>query len=243
MRSILAGALDYLLPRVCCVCGGSCDTDNRLSVPIPEDISICFPCLSSVVPLERERRWYLCLSDPYESDPCPDLTLYLPFAYDSFFSRAIPNIKFRRNRSLARFLGQRLGEIMASDGIICDAIIPVPLSRERYYQRGFNQAEEIARECARIMHKPIMSETLIRKRNTGQQARIEDRMERAANVNGAFGVISSAGIIGRRIILIDDVSTTGHTLHEGAVTLLENGARDVLCVALCGNRGVKNPDL
>ena len=242
MSNVIKDAINLLLPRACCVCGGSCDTDKRLNVSMPQDISICFKCLSSIVPIDKDRRWYLCLSEPYESDPIPGLRLYMPFTYDEFFHRAIPQIKFRYVKSLATFLGGRLGNVMAHDNIKCDVVVPVPLSPARMAERGFNQAEVIARECAKSLGAVIAPDALVRTRNTSRQTEISDNLQRSANVSGAFRANEAVSLAGKRVILVDDVATTGQTLHEAALALMSSGVKDVLCVALCGNRSVKNAD-
>ena len=131
---------------------------------------------------------------------------------------------------------------MRNEGIKADLIIPIPLSEERLEERGFNQAYEICYPAAKINGIPSAEDCLIRTRDTGRQSEIHDSNKRAGNVRDAFKVNDGWDVTGLRIIVVDDVATTGATLHEAAKALYKAGAAKVLCVALAGNRTVKNAE-
>ena len=107
-------------------------------------------------------------------------------------------------------------------------VLPVPLSRERLRERGYNQSWELARRLARALALPARADALFRVRDTGHQLALH-RDERARNLRGAFVVTPrhAAWVRGARIALVDDVLTTGATAHAAARTLLAAGARDV----------------
>ena len=170
------------------------------------------------------------------------LALYMPFTYKGILERAVPRIKFGKKIELARFFGVILGSCMRNEGIKADLIIPIPLSDERLEERGFNQAYEICYPAAKINGIPSAEDCLIRTRDTGRQSEIHDSNKRAGNVRGAFKVNDGWDVTGLRIIVVDDVATTGATLHEAAKALYKAGAAKVLCVALAGNRTVKNAE-
>ena len=94
-----------------------------------------------------------------------------------------------------------------------------------------------------ILNLPIIENGLVRIRNTQRQTGLKDNTMRSANIIGAFDIGESNDFRGKTVLLVDDVATTGNTLHEAACKLLESGATKVLCVALCGNRGIKNEEL
>ena len=96
--------------------------------------------------------------------------------------------------------------------------------------------------AAKINGIPSAEDCLIRTRDTGRQSEIHDSNKRAGNVRGAFKVNDGWDVTGLRIIVVDDVATTGATLHEAAMALYKAGASKVLCVALAGNRTVKNAE-
>ncbi|MCR5327901.1 MAG: ComF family protein, partial [Saccharofermentans sp.] len=83
---------------------------------------------------------------------------------------------------------------------------------------------------------------LIRTKDTNRQAEIRDANERANNVTGAFAVSDDWDVTGLTVLLVDDVATTGSTLHEAATAIKKAGADKVLCVAFAGNRQVKNAE-
>jgi len=122
----------------------------------------------------------------------------------------------------------------------CDGILPVPLHHQRHRQRGFNQAYVLLRRwfrpgpipAARPVAVPFIRRALIRQKSTPTQAGL-GRRARQANVRGAFAVVDRQAVTDRRLLLVDDVFTTGATAIECARVLLESGARrvDVLTLA------------
>lgn len=240
--NIFEKAVNYILPGSCHVCRKLGVSHEKLPFYMPENLNLCEDCLSKLVPVDKDRRWIPCLSEPFDGDPYPGLPLYMPFSYDEFFKVAIPVIKFKQNKELAQFIGSLLGSIAAKDGICADVIIPIPLSRTRLEERGFNQAEVIGLECARRLNISLESSVLRRVKNTRRQTELGDNIQRSANIAGAFEVTNSERITGKTVILLDDVATTGQTLHEASCELLNCGASKVLCMAVCGNRSVKNAD-
>ena len=237
----LKETLDFMFPVCCSVCGGLADADDRFSQyeGRPSGFHICGKCLSSFAPCEPGKRWLLCLSNPYDGDPYPGLPLYLPFAYEGTVKRAIPRIKFGKRACIAVFFGCLLGSFMKSDSIHADLVVPVPLSSSRFKERGFNQAAEIARPAGAILGIPYADDVLHRSRNTHRQTELKGTQSRIANVTGAFDVSEEWDLTGMTVIVVDDVATTGFTLHEAAAALYEAGAENVLCVAFAGSRQAK----
>ena len=249
--SFLKETLNFMFPECCCICGKLADADGRFAgygkfcedlTGKPSGLHICGKCLSSFAPYEPSRRWLLCLSNPYDDDPVPNLTLYMPMAYDGPVKSAIPIIKFGKKKELAGFLGCLLGSFMESDSVGADLIVPVPLSEARLKERGFNQAAELAKPAAAILKIPYAENVLLRTKNTNRQTELKGNLERIANVSGAFEASEEWDLKGLTVIVIDDVATTGFTLHEAAMALYDAGASKVLCVAFAGNRQVKNAE-
>jgi ComF family protein len=140
--------------------------------------------------------------------------------------------KYGLDQSLAHALAECLGDELPLGAADYDVIIPVPLHIGRLRWRGFNQAAMLAGAVARRMDRPLDLRTLVRVRETPAQTR-QNRVERIRNLKRAFAVRRPARIASRRILLIDDVMTTGATADECARTLLAAGARrvDVLTLA------------
>lgn len=241
--NILRRAVDTILPPKCSVCSKLAAPSEDIGISLPEGMHLCFECLSDIVPNASDKRFMLCLSEPYSGDPIPSLTLYMPFNYEGFFSRAVPVMKFQSRREIAGFMGNILGELMRSDGVSGDLIVPVALSEQRLRERGFNQAEEIASAVSSVTGIPMAGGVLERTRETLRQTEIVDKMSRGANVDRAFAVREDRDIRGNVIILIDDVATTGNTLHSAAEAIIKAGAARVICCAVCGNRYSSNAEV
>ncbi len=251
IRAILKKASGLILPYRCAVCGKASDTEDRFSsydrlyeelYGEEADLHICGKCLSSISILDETGRWSLCLSNPVANDPCPGLPLYMPFAYQGTVKRAVKNIKFGKKIKLARFFGCLLGSCLAGERIGADIVVPIPLSPERLAERGFNQAAEIAYPVAGINGLRFADDVLLRNRDTKRQAEIKNNNDRAVNVSGVFDVNGSWDVTGMSVMIVDDVATSGATLHEAAEVLYRAGAFKVMCVAFAGNRHIKNAE-
>jgi competence protein ComFC len=113
-------------------------------------------------------------------------------------------------------------------------LIPIPLSRKRYRERGYNQTELICRELIKINNLrhgadlKLENNVLVKTKETEHQANIKDRRERLKNLSDSFSVKNEDTIKGKNIILIDDVTTTGATLSEAKKILKESGAKKVI---------------
>ena len=139
----------------------------------------------------------------------------------------VRNLKYRGVSRLAEPMGRQM--VRAFEGLqpaLIDCVTPVPMHIRRRRKRGVNQAMLLAREVATGLGLH-MEEALVRTRNTRQQARLNDA-ERLHNLDGAFAV--TADVAGKRVLLVDDVCTTGATANACAGALLEGGASAVLLV-------------
>ena len=136
VREAFKRAVDLILPFKCPICGGVADTNDRFGnyeelyealYGTESELRICGKCLSVVNTVYEDNRWFLCLSNPVENDPCPGLALYMPFTYKGILERAVPRIKFGKKIELARFFGIILGSCMRNEGIKDDIIITITL--------------------------------------------------------------------------------------------------------------------
>jgi competence protein ComFC len=153
--------------------------------------------------------------------------------FDDYYKILIHRLKYNQKIPLGRRLAEKLGETVSSDGNFssCDLIIPVPLHRARKRERGFNQSEILAEGVSKVINVEFLKDVLKRMKNTKDQTHLNVQ-ERKENVEGAFVVTRPDEVISKRVILVDDVMTTGATLNECAKTLLEAGAERVYAVTL-----------
>ncbi|WP_298820109.1 ComF family protein [Chloroflexus sp.] len=149
------------------------------------------------------------------------------FCYEGALVKAIHQLKYGRRRRVGHALGDLLAAAVGP--LAADALIAVPLHRDRLRERGFNQAAELAVRLCRPGNPPLI-EGLARARATGRQARLT-ATARVANTAGAF-VWIGAQPPPPRVIVIDDVLTTGATLAACAAALRAAGAQSVVGIAL-----------
>lgn len=168
-----------------------------------------------------------CRRDPPPYDRC-----HAPFDYGFPVDGMIQSLKYGGQLAMARVLGTLLAASVQSAGLHLDVdvLLPVPLHPGKLAERGFNQSIEIARWTARLVHRPCALRALVRTRATRPQVGLA-LAERVANLHGAFTVAGS--VCGKRVVVIDDVVTTGSTVSEVAVALRRAGASsvDIWCVA------------
>ncbi len=220
-------SLSALLPSDCALCG--------LTAPG----ILCEPCKSQFFrhTIQRCQRCALpvsgvpvcgvCLRNP----PAFDATI-VAADYQAPIDQLVLALKFGAALPLAALLGNLLEEaILAAAPERSDwpdLLAPVPLGPQRLIERGYNQALEIARPLARSLTLPLSPALLVRVRDTQAQAAMPAR-QRQQNMRAAFVVPaqSLASVTGRHVGLVDDVMTTGATLHELASTLKRFGASRV----------------
>jgi len=142
---------------------------------------------------------------------------------------AVRGFKYQRRLGLLPGLSRMLAAAAAD--LPADLVVPVPLHWRRRRERGFNQAWLLARRMARHLSLPARSDLLRRIRFTAPQVGLTDT-ERQANVRGAFALAPGHGMDGQRVMLVDDVLTTGATARACAGVLRRGGAAGVVVVTL-----------
>ena len=162
------------------------------------------------------------------------------FEYNGKISPAIILLKQGVKGNAVYALGKALAEVLESNEISqkIDVIIPIPLYKSDKRQRGFNQAELIAKEVGRILKINISADNVEKIRKTKAQKTLTKK-ERKVNLKNAFEVKSPEKIKGKRVLLIDDVCTTGSTLTNITKLLRNNGAAEIHCAVCCKTPGFK----
>lgn len=145
------------------------------------------------------------------------------FEKGSPYQTLLHDLKYKGNRKAGLYLGRLLGnELKYTTFSCCDMLIPVPLHKKRYRERGYNQSEIIARGTSEVMGIPVISNLLMRSRHHHSQTSM-GRYERFENVSDNFGLDPRhPDITGKKILLIDDVVTTGATLEACSQVLLNH---------------------
>lgn len=181
---------------------------------------ICCPNCAAFVPkAESEPEAILhrqfcknCLVDGIQG-----MTAAAPYARS--VRRALLRLKYKGQRRVARPLGQEIAKAWQRTGWLADVILPVPLHDTRLKQRGYNQCELLAAECGRILGLQVLDKALLRVKETTVQNQLNPT-EREQNVNLAFACGPEAKLLaGKRLILLDDIITTGSTMRACAAAL------------------------
>lgn len=159
--------------------------------------------------------------------------------YQGKLEEAILRFKFQDHPNLSVSLGRLLTEKFKKNGIQVDVVTWVPIHRRKLRLRGYNQAELLAKAFSSNLGLPC-ADLLSKKRETKPQSRLS-REERLKNVLGVFEPKASDGLLGKRILLIDDVITTGATASECARVLKEMGAEKVFVLTLARGTGTQRP--
>jgi len=146
---------------------------------------------------------------------------------------AIHAFKYNHRPELARPLGNWLSAYLTANPMPVDVLIPIPLHPERERARGYNQSALLARVLGEQHHLPIWNDALTRTRHTRPQVEL-DAAERRVNVQDAFA--ADARVAGKRILLIDDVCTTGATMEACGLALYARGAKSVWGLAIARSR-------
>lgn len=240
LRGLPRGALSLIYPPTCAGCGGAtadpgglcsdCWTGLRLiEEPLCPRFGTPFAVDLGVGPLLSPR----AIAEPPVFGRARAVALY-----DDVARRLVHRLKYEDRLDLSAVMGRMMSASGRALIAEADCIVPVPLHRWRLWRRRFNQAALLGRVIARGAELPYEPSTLVRVRATRSQVGLS-RPARAENLSGAFRVDAARAhlIRGRRILLIDDVMTTGATGNAASRALLRGGAAsvDVLTFALVGD--------
>lgn len=217
---MIEGLRHILYPEVCVACR---------SLLQPGEAFICPSCFTEFSPYPGTEAGGSALRrairDHFgeEAAPAEAWSLY-PYRHSGRLHDAMHALKYEGIFHLGALFGRRLGELVRSSGAAFDAIVPVPLHSLKLIERTYNQSHEIAEGIAAVLGIPVLDRVIVRQKSTGSQTGLSSAARRK-NVQDAFrpGRIASP----QRVLLVDDVVTTGATMVSAASVLLENGASSV----------------
>ncbi len=206
--------LDLLFPESCLVCGKS-------------DETLCAACAHAL---------------PRGFSPDQNTLVILDYG-DRRVKRALWLFKYRNKRALAKIfaglmadiLPEELAEWRLTKNFTEPLLVPIPISARRFRERGYNQAELMARELVLQTGEfalTLATDILVKIKDTPSQVKTTSKRERLKNLRGSFSVKNPETIRGRNIILLDDIVTTGATLAEARGVLKKAGAKKILAVVV-----------
>ena len=173
----------------------------------------------------------------YTFAPVKHTLAYYKFAKHGGVQRLLHHLKYKNCPEVGELAGGWFAHALENAGLHAsfDLIVPTPLHATKQRRRGYNQCDHIAMGMAQVLEIPWDPRILIKPQHTESQTR-KSRWERSENVAQGFKLADAAAVAGQRVLLVDDVMTTGATLGVGAKILLEGGAQEVSVAALAATQ-------
>jgi ComF family protein len=234
--------IDIIYPRRCPICGDIVTPRGELSCPA---------CRKNLVWIE-EPRCKKCSKpiDSHEVEYCYDCERkhhhyqkgFALWVYDKQMQKSIADFKFKGRREYSDFY---IAELVRGFGdairqLKPDVLIPVPIHKHKKLQRGYNQAEIVAKGIGKELNIPVLTELLQRDKNTLPQKQLNDK-ERLKNLEKAFKFSNEEYEKYRnilyKVIIVDDIYTTGSTIEACTNILMQNGIAEVYFVSICIGKG------
>lgn len=209
---------DLLFPPACIFCN-----------QITKDKSlICEPCKKALKKQITDKPQSIYVKDTKYIDKIGTV-----FAYNDFTKNAVLNLKSTGRTDIVLFFGELLYDEFETvfGSLSFDAIIPVPMHKIKRKRKGFNQAYLIAKVVSKKTKIPVISDALIKPKHKKEQKKLSSK-ERRKNAKKAYECLNKEKISGKRLLLVDDVMTTGSTADECARVLIESGAENVSALVI-----------
>lgn len=218
--SIKQKVLNFLFPSHCVSCGkgGSFLCQKCRNKLIYLQQPLCTRCSK---PIHTGTICQKCLSQTWDIDG-----IYSIFKYGGTIRQAILQFKYHNIKALADPLSNLMSAYLRRHLLSFDIIMPVPIHKRRLRERGYNQSSLLAQRLSRMTNIPVVEDVLIRTKHTPSQAKSDSVDQRRKNIRNAFRCVNH-DISGKRILLIDDVCTSGATLNSCAASLKSAGAASV----------------
>lgn len=229
------GILDLLYPKRCPVCHGVVRGKGKVCTPCKKRLMYikepkCKRCGKEI---EKEEQEYCtdCQRFSHSFDRGASV-----FAYDPVMRRSISMFKYHNRREYAQFYAEEMYKNCQRFIKMCDpqVILPVPVHRRKKRQRGFNQAELVAKELGKRTGVPVDTKYLMRTEKTTPQKELT-RQQRKVNLRKAFAVRES-GKYYERVLLVDDIYTTGATIDAISEILREKQTKIIYFLTICVGR-------
>ena len=226
----LTKLIEYILPNRCLLCEKVIDSEFRICADCFDKITFitkpyCQHCGNPFISAVKQDDNMLCVECLTRKDVFRFCRAAIE--YDEFSKKLLLNFKFADHIENKKIFAKWLhlaGKDIISAGV--DIVIPVPLHYTRLLTRKYNQSAILAKEFSALTGIPAEYKALKKIRRTLPQAKCNEK-ERKLNIKNAFRVVHPEKIKGKRIVLIDDIFTTGSTMKECAKTLLKAGAQSV----------------
>jgi len=224
---------DKIFPSkiICGFCGKELFKDG--------DIRVCDECLSKLKPIEKpcikcgvEVKDLSSVCDVCKTKKFTFKRAVACFNFDEITKPIIHKLKYDGGQYLAEILAKFMAKVVLENEFDFDAILYVPMHNKRKIERGYNQSKLLAIEIGKILNKSVLENTLVKTKHTKNQADLSFKL-RAENLKNSFEVVDKNVVKNKRILLVDDVFTTGSTVEEISKTLKQAGVKEVNVITFC----------
>lgn len=228
LNKVWKNIIDFIFPPFCAICNSTLKENEKV---------VCESCFQNIKFVEPpfckkcgkpllKVRCENCRSNKFVFKKARVLGVY-----DGTLREIIHLLKYNRKLSLAKRLGKMMNLVLHTDNVLkgADMIVPVPLHQSRLRERGYNQCDCLSDSLSGSSKIPVFKKVLVRRRATKSQIKLEPE-QRLKNVEGAFVVKDKKKVEGKKVLLVDDVMTTGSTLNACSDALLRGGADEVYCL-------------
>lgn len=213
-RTICDSLLDTLFPRSCAVCGKTLASHEK---------HLCASCLLDMPCTNFHKSKFNAMEQLFAGKtPIEKATGYFYYEKGSPYANILHNLKYRNEPLLGEWLGARYAKILQADNIFSDVdyIVPIPLHRTKLATRGYNQSEHIARGIASVLNVPVSTDIILADKSHESQTH-KGIYERYLNTQNIYKANGKDRLIGKHVLIIDDVVTTGATLLSAALTIAD----------------------
>jgi len=227
IKEFLLDFVDMVYPRVCL----NCDT-----ILLYQEEHICMPCKFSLPKTNYHLRKDNPLEQKFVYEPrVKAVAAFLYYNKGGVAQKIISELKYRGVQEVGKKIGNWYGNDLKEMNWVIDFIIPVPLHPSKQKKRGFNQSESFAEGLSEIIEIPIETEVVKRTRNTSTQTR-KSKVDRWRNMDEVYALTDPAKIQGKKVMIVDDVLTTGATIGEMVALLSNEGVSHIYIVTMAAGK-------
>lgn len=225
LKEIKNSLLHLLFPHVCTGCGNDVLSEESL---------LCMRCIEAMPETNFEQH----TGNPVEKTfwgrlPLMAATAQFYFTKESLMQHLMHQFKYKGNRDLGFQLGCIMGEQVRKSGRFdADVLVPLPLFPAKEKRRGYNQATVLCEGMAKVMKIPVLDKVISRPQHTETQTK-KGRVERWKNIEGKFFLDNPAAVENKKVLIVDDVVTTGATLEACGMELLKASGVQLSIATLC----------
>jgi len=241
-KDLLQTVLDFIYPRRCPICGDIAIPRGELACEECRSVlkAISEPrCKKCSKPIENEEKEYCLDCETKKHHYTKGFALWI---YDSVMKKSLADFKFHGRQEYAAFYAEEFIKYYEQSfkQLALDVLVPIPIHKQKQLERGYNQAEILAKELGKKLNITVLSRLLQRDKNTLPQNKLNNK-ERLRNLEKAFSIsqkeLEAYSMPIKKVMLVDDIYTTGSTMEACTNILLKSGVEEVYFFSVCIGKG------